>query len=345
MSIPPSFRAREPRAAARTAVAVLAVCAGMMTLVGILGPAAADDAGPAVIWSSVGGLLAVAAVYRRVPAERLDRAGAFVGLTVVGATVLCLLVLLGGGTSTRSQAFLAFVVLYAGFHLRAAGAVLATVVAVAAGGTMLLHDAPLRAALTDVVFFGVMLGVIGGLLIRSAERHERLVAALRQQADVDPLTGLATRRVLDEALDSTATGPAAGAGAALLLMDIDRFKMINDVHGHLAGDDALVHLSAVITRRIRSSDSLVSRLGGDEVAVLLRGCSRDTAVRRAEQLLDAVRGEPLALPDGTLYGMSVSLGVSHVAGTVTDLRALYASADAALYTAKRAGRGRVAVAT
>ncbi|MGY2067574.1 GGDEF domain-containing protein [Blastococcus sp. SYSU DS0619] len=343
MTVPQSLRAREPGAAARTAVVVLAICAVMMVPVGIVGPARTGDASSALVWACVAGLAVVAAVYRWVPAERLDRAGAFVGLAVGGVTVLCLLALLGGGTSTRAQAFLAFVVLYAGFHLRAAGAVLATVVAVAAGGIMLVHAAPLKAALTDFVFFGAMLGVIGGLLIHSSGKQERLVAALREQADVDTLTGLVTRRVLDDALEAPGSGPA-GEGTALLLLDIDRFKMINDVHGHLAGDDALVHLSAVITRQVRSSDALVSRLGGDEVAVLLRDCSRRTAVHRAEQLLDAVRGEPLVLPDGTLYGMSVSLGVSHVAGAGPDLRALYSSADAALYSAKRAGRGRVEVA-
>ncbi|MGY2076289.1 GGDEF domain-containing protein [Blastococcus sp. SYSU DS0828] len=344
MTFPPSLRAREPAAAARTAVVVLAICAGMLALVGLLGPATDGDASPAVVWACVIGLAGVAALFHVVPAERLDRAGAFVVLAVGGVAVLCVLAVVNGGTSTRAQAFLAFVVLYAGFHLRTAGAVVATVVAVAAGGVMLFDAAPFSGALTDFAFFGAMLGVIGGLLIRSTDKQERLVAALQEQADVDALTGMVTRRVLDEALETGGAGAASSQGTALLLMDVDRFKMINDVHGHLAGDDALVHLSTVIKQQIRAADALVSRLGGDEVAVLLRDCSRATAVRRAEQLLDAVCGAPLVLSDGSSLGMSVSVGVSHLAGAATDLRELYAAADVALYTAKRAGRGRVEVA-
>jgi diguanylate cyclase (GGDEF)-like protein len=325
-------------------VIVLAICAGMMALVGVLGPSAAGDASPAIIWGCVLGLLAGAALFEWTPAERLDRCGAFVVLAVGGVTVLCVLAVVGGGTSTRAQAFLAFVVLYAGFHLRTAGAVLSTVVAVAAGGIMLFDSAPPKAALTDFVFFGAMLGVIGLLLTRATGQQERLVRALQAQAGVDALTGLVTRRVLDEALHSVRTGPVSAEGTALLLMDIDQFKSINDEHGHLAGDNALVHLSTVIKRQTRATDALVSRLGGDEVAVLLRNCSRATAAGRAQQLLGAVRGEPLVLPDGSLYGMSVSLGVAHVTGATVELRGLYAAADEALYTAKRAGRGRVEVA-
>jgi diguanylate cyclase (GGDEF)-like protein len=88
----------------------------------------------------------------------------------------------------------------------------------------------------------------------------------------------------------------------------------------------------------------VSRLGGDELAVLLPGSPSDAAARRAEELLQAVRSAPLSLPDGTLLSLSVSVGVAHVPPGADDLRALYSSADAALYEAKRSGRGRVAVA-
>ncbi|RZU34050.1 diguanylate cyclase (GGDEF)-like protein [Blastococcus saxobsidens] len=324
---------------------VLLICAGMLSLVGLLGPASAGDAGPRVIWSCVVGLLLVASVLELIPPELLDRAGAFLLLAVGGVTVLAVLAIQGGGTSTRAQAFLAFVVLYAGFHLRPTAAVIATAYSVVAGAVMLFEDAgTARAAFSEWVFFGAMLCVIGGLLIRSTSRQERLVVALKQQADVDALTGLVTRRVLDEALTRALSWGTGTEGTALLLMDVDEFKSINDAHGHLAGDDALVHLSTIIKRQTRSTDAVVSRMGGDEVAVLLRRCSRETAVRRAQQLLDAVRGEPLTLPDGSLYGLSISLGVAHVERSAGDLRAFYAAADDALYAAKRGGRGRVEVA-
>ncbi|MCF6745213.1 GGDEF domain-containing protein [Blastococcus sp. KM273128] len=323
---------------------MLAVCALMLTVVAVLGPSGPHDATPTVMWASVAGLVVVAAAFTRLPPERLDRAGAFVLLGITGVTVLCLLAVGSGSTSTRTQAFLVFAVLYAGFHIRAAGALLVTAVAVAAGVVMLFASQPVTSAATDSLFFGSMLTVLGVLLTHAVGKQERLVAALQQQADVDALTGLVARRVFDEALEERRHAPGPDAGTALLLLDIDRFKMINDVHGHLAGDDALVHLSDVIRRQIRSVDALASRLGGDEVAVLLRDCSREVAARRAEELLDAVRRAPLRLPDGTHHVLSVSVGVSHVPDAVADLRELYSSADIALYTAKRGGRGRVEVA-
>ncbi|MCA0144923.1 GGDEF domain-containing protein [Blastococcus sp. LR1] len=342
MRIPSSLRARDPRAAARTAVIVLLVCAAMMGLVGLLGPSAAGDASRGVVWACFAGLLLAAGGLHRISAARLDRVGGFLALAVVGVTVLCTLAVSAGGTSTRAQAFLVFVVLYAGFHLRTVGALLVTLLSVVAGGIMLFTSHTVESALSDFVFFGTMLGVTGTLLARSTNSQDRLVRALKQQADIDTLTGLVTRRVLDQALTTALS--RSDDGTALLLVDVDEFKTINDRHGHLAGDDALVHLATIIKRQVRASDAVVSRMGGDEVAVLLRSCSREAAVHRAEQLLDAVRGEPLVLPDGTLYGLSISLGVAHADRTTGDLRALYAAADDALYTAKRAGRGRVAAA-
>jgi diguanylate cyclase (GGDEF)-like protein len=85
-------------------------------------------------------------------------------------------------------------------------------------------------------------------------------------------------------------------------------------------------------------------LGGDELAVLLPGCIREVAVRRAEDLHEAVRSTPLPLSDGGLLALSISVGVAHVPQHSTDRRGLYTAADNALYDAKRAGRDRVAVA-
>ncbi|MGY1822005.1 GGDEF domain-containing protein [Geodermatophilus sp. SYSU D00079] len=344
MQIPAALRAREPRAAARAAAFVLAVCAAMLTVVALVGPVGPDDASRGVVLGSVVGLILGAAAYARIPPQLLDRAGAFLGLAVVGVTVLAALSLASGSSSTRTQAFLAFVVVYAGFHLRPAAAVVATVVAVLGGGVMLLHQQELRAALTDLLFFGAMLAVIGTLLMRAMAAQDRLVAALQRQADVDALTGLVTRRVLDEALDVELSGGCPGDGAALVLVDVDSFKQVNDVHGHPVGDDALVHLAGILRRQVRTGDAVVSRLGGDELAVLLRGCAPEVAVRRAQELLEAVRAAPLPLPDGGLLALSVSVGVAHAPRHATRMRELYAAADAALYRAKRAGRGRVEVA-
>ena len=125
---------------------------------------------------------------------------------------------------------------------------------------------------------------------------------------------------------------------------MDSFKTINDSYGHPVGDDVLVHLAALLRSHVRADDAVVSRLGGDELAVLLPGSPADVAARRAEELLQAVRSAPLPLPDGALLSLSVSVGVAHVPPGPGDLRVFYSAADAALYEAKRAGRGRVAVA-
>ncbi|MGY1690589.1 GGDEF domain-containing protein [Geodermatophilus sp. SYSU D01105] len=111
------------------------------------------------------------------------------------------------------------------------------------------------------------------------------------------------------------------------------------------GDQTLVHLARILREHLRSEDAVLSRLGGDELAALLPGCDVAVAARRAEQLHDAVRSAPLPLPDGTLLGLSISLGVAHLPQGSDDLTALHSAADRALYRAKRDGRGRVAVAT
>ena len=110
--------------------------------------------------------------------------------------------------------------------------------------------------------------------------------------------------MLDDALDHALTEPTGALGTALVLVDIDAFRSINDQLGHPIGDDALVHLAGLLR-------SVLSRMGGDELAVLLPDCPADVAARRADQLLDAVRRSPLVLDDGTPLALSVSLGVAH----------------------------------
>jgi diguanylate cyclase (GGDEF)-like protein len=182
------------------------------------------------------------------------------------------------------------------------------------------------------------------MLVRANNKQEELVDALQEQATVDSLTGLVNRRVFDGALEEALTRPVPG-GTALILIDVDAFKAINDSHGHPVGDDVLVHLSALLRGNVRADDAVLSRLGGDELAILLPGTPPDVASRRAEELLASVRSTPLALADGTLLSLSISVGVAHAPQRSGNLRALYTAADAALYEAKRAGRGRVSLAS
>jgi diguanylate cyclase (GGDEF)-like protein len=335
-----SLRAREPLAAARSAVAILLVCAIAVVAWAVLEVDDVSSAATTASWAVAGLLVVLAAVHRLVPAERLDRFATATGTAVVGVVLSCLLQILTDDPSAGSHAFLLFPVIWAAFYLQRGGVVVVTGAALVGNAVTGLVLEPMSAALTDMTFFGAVLVVVALVLFRAAESQARMVRALGEQAKVDALTGLVNRRVFDEALHLT----GGSTGSALVLIDVDEFKSINDVYGHPVGDEVLVHLATVLREQVRSDDAVLSRLGGDELAVLLRGCSAETAARRAQGLLDAVRSEPVTLPGGTRLPLSISVGVAHQRGKADSLRSLYAAADAALYEAKRAGRGRVAVA-
>jgi len=337
--MPNALRARDPRTAARSAVLILAVCAAALAGLTV---AAGPTAGAFVTsWLGVAALLGAAAVCRLAPPETLDRIGVCVVLALGGVLLASTLNFLTSDTTITGQSFLAFPVLWAASHLRRGAVVLATGIAVVADALTLLLLVPVETAATDLVFFGAVLVVMSVMLVRGNETQERLVAALQEQAAVDSLTGLVNRRSFEGALERALCAPA-GTGTGLVLIDVDAFKTINDTYGHPVGDDVLVHLAGVLRRQVRADDAVLSRLGGDELAVLLPGCSAEVAARRGDELLAAVRAEPLHLADGTLLALSISVGVAHHE-RAGDLRSLYSAADAALYEAKRAGRGRVAV--
>ena len=338
------MRARRPQAAAHTAVPIILVCAVILATFTTLGPNAASALTRTATWVSVALLAGLAAVFASRSAERLDRGGALLALGVGGVLLVDVMNVVTDDPSVAAQAFLSFPVLWAAAHLRRGAVALVTATAVLSDGVVLVIIRPLEGAITDLAIFGTVLVVISVMLVRAADEHERLVALLEHQASVDSLTGLVNRRVLDDALDRALTRPAGVQGAALVLVDVDCFKSINDEHGHPVGDDALVHVASVLRSVVRSGDAVLSRMGGDELAVLLPECPADVAVRRAEEIWQAVRGTPLVLPDGTLLSLSVSLGVAHAPSHATGLEELYAAADAALYAAKRGGRDRVAVA-
>jgi diguanylate cyclase (GGDEF)-like protein len=330
--------------AAHTIVWLLAVCALVMAVFTTVGPNSATAQTRAASWLTVALLLGLGMVYGLVRPERLDRSGALVAMAVVGVLMVDVMNVVTNDPSAAAQAFLFFPVLWCAAHLGRGAVVLVTSLAVVTDAWVLLLLQPFEAAMTDFVFFGTVLVVISVMLVRAGEVQDRLVTLLHQQATVDSLTGLVNRRVLDEALSVALTTGPAPQGTALVLVDVDSFKSINDQHGHPVGDDALTHIAEVLRTVVRAGDAVLSRMGGDELAVLLPDCPADVAVRRATEVLDAVRGTPLALTDGTLLTISVSLGVAHAPSHATGLEELYAAADAALYAAKRGGRGRVEVA-
>ena len=346
MGVPvhPSLRARHPRRAARTAAGVLGVGASVLA-----GFAWFDPATPTVDqrWASWAVALLAAALAvccLRIDPHRSDRLGLLTAAPALGAVLVCVQAWHTGDVSASVQVFLALPVVAAATQLRAAGAGLAVATAVLGDLALTLHLMPTGAALTDVVFVGTTLAVVAAVLVRLEDAQAADKAELARLAAVDTLTGLVTRRVLDDALAAALSSAASAQGTALILVDVDEFKAINDGHGHPVGDDALRHLAAVLARSVREDDAVVSRMGGDELAVLLPGCSADVAATRAEDLVNAVRAAPLPLADGTVLPITISVGVAQVPRHAVGLRELYAAADAALYTAKRAGRDRWATA-
>ena len=170
---------------------------------------------------------------------------------------------------------------------------------------------------------------------------EQQSEALVRLVNSDPLTGCLNRRALFD------RAPAAFArhrsGGALLMLDIDHFKNINDTHGHAIGDAALVHFSELVKEAMRANDEL-ARLGGEEFAVLLPGAGVVEAREIAERIRARVEARPLRV-DGVVISMTVSVGLAlELDRRPLDLDDALRRADDSLYAAKRAGRNRVCVA-
>ena len=306
----------------------------------VLDPLDATSADQVGCWSVVALMLLGILACLRVPPESLDANGGLLTIPLLGAVTINAANLGTGDYSAAAQVFLIMPVLFAAAKLRSTAAGLVTVVAVLGNAGVTLALAPLARAITDTVFTGVALSTLTVVLVGAQGRAETLRRNLQEQANIDALTGLATRRALDQALSHAV---ASGVGVALALIDVDDFKSINDLHGHPAGDATLQQLGALLAHMVRRSDAVVGRMGGDELAVLLPHCPAEVAVARAVQLIEAVRASPVTLADGTLIAVSISIGVAHVAGG-GDVRTLYSAADQALYQAKRRGRDQVAVA-
>jgi diguanylate cyclase (GGDEF)-like protein len=281
---------------------------------------------------------AVSAALVALPAPKVMFLCVLTPLIGVGAIVVVDVATRDAGIA--GQIFFCLPVLYAATQLRVAGGILVTVSAIAGEAAVVLLLLPHRQAITDLLHVGTTLALTALVLTRAGVVQDRLIAQLRRQAAIDPLTGLVTRRVLDEAAQSAITGAEAQVGTSLVMIDVDRFKVINDTYGHVVGDDALSHIAGILTAASRVQD-VVARMGGDELAVLMPGCSYEVAVRRAEEFVALVRDTPLLLPGGASVALSISAGASHVPQHGARPRALYASADAALYVAKHRGRGRV----
>jgi|WetSurMetagenome_2_1015567.scaffolds.fasta_scaffold03361_3 diguanylate cyclase (GGDEF)-like protein/PAS domain S-box-containing protein len=172
----------------------------------------------------------------------------------------------------------------------------------------------------------------------------RLRAELHEQSIRDPLTGLFNRRFLDEFLErELARASRAGAPMAVIMMDIDHFKRLNDTHGHEAGDAVLAALGRCLAEGTRLED-VPCRYGGEEFLLVMPGLSAPGAIRRAEDLLERIGALEVSGQSGALGPITLSMGVAAFPEHGDSSQALLLAADAALYRAKAEGRARVVLA-
>ncbi|ASA24677.1 sensor domain-containing diguanylate cyclase [Paenibacillus donghaensis] len=200
---------------------------------------------------------------------------------------------------------------------------------------------------TDDICYGVSLittehaqaGATGMLMVFSdhseKKRYER---ELLHQATVDDLTGLYNRRHFMSKVQEHAL--QEGEGMALLLMDIDDFKLINDTYGHLAGDQALVNFSNKILS-IYTTSGIAGRIGGEEFAVCFFASDEQAALREAEHFRATMNDHHVILSEGQRIRLTVSIGIAFTQRSDVTFEDLYRQADEAMYQSKATGKNRV----
>ena len=223
--------------------------------------------------------------------------------------------------------------------------IVSAVLYVAALSVFVHHD-PARMAVADAVFAGVVLFSLVGCYNLEFEQRTAYLLGLRERlrndeleliSRRDPLTGLGNRRALDAAVAQGRdrdTGPIS-----VLLVDIDFFKAFNDANGHLAGDDCLKRVAALISGN--AGLDRVFRFGGEEFLVLLDDVAPAEAFGVGERIRRAVEAAAIGCGGARDGVMTVSVGIASASGDEASLASIIAEADRALYRAKRGGRNRV----
>ena len=185
--------------------------------------------------------------------------------------------------------------------------------------------------------------VIGAVTVfHDVTQERRLTRALSYQASHDALTGLINRREFDTRLQRAVLSARAQASAhALLYVDLDQFKVVNDTCGHQAGDRLLRDVTGLLQTRVRAADTL-ARLGGDEFGMLLENCTLDQATRIAESVRQSLHDYRFVWGTSTL-SVGASVGVVEIKSDTENVASVMSAADIACYAAKEGGRNRIHV--
>lgn len=199
-------------------------------------------------------------------------------------------------------------------------------------GAIVVHRPARTSSLTQARRFAQAAAELAPLL-----RDFQAIAATQNAARVDPLTSLPNRRTIMEMLRERIENVSIGNPCAVLLIDIDHFKAVNDLLGHQAGDNVLRRVGSIIAHNIRSLDR-AGRIGGEEFVVLMPDTNSDMACTVGERLRSAIEESDLRHASGEPVTASIGVAVAAISDTVDSL---LARADRALYQAKRQGRNRV----
>ena len=180
--------------------------------------------------------------------------------------------------------------------------------------------------------------------LRYALKLGETLEALRLLATRDELTGLANRREYDRILsEEDERARRFGHPLGLVIIDLDRFKSVNDTHGHKAGDAVLKEAARRIATSIRTVDR-AARIGGEEFALILVQTDGPSALEVARRAIGAIAQGPIEAGSGVMLSMTASAGVAELPSDAATAAELFTAADAALYAAKERGRNRVVVA-
>jgi diguanylate cyclase len=222
--------------------------------------------------------------------------------------------------------------------------VLSLVLSLHLAGLLILPADVAKRTFVEFAPLAIVLNVVGTMVVGGMLDRERSTAelelALSEETMRDPLTGIANRRGFDRLVEKSADRRSAtsGGGSALLVIDLDHFKAINDTYGHEVGDRVLMQLGARLQGCVRGGD-VVARFGGEEFVVFLPATPLDAAMMVAERLRCAIADEPFIVM-GKRVAVTISIG-AHWESTFMKCAAAFASADRALYSAKSMGRNCV----
>ncbi|MBP1600957.1 MAG: diguanylate cyclase/phosphodiesterase with sensor(s) [Acidobacteria bacterium] len=184
---------------------------------------------------------------------------------------------------------------------------------------------------------GIAVGTV--VTFRDITEERRLAQQLSHQATHDALTGLTNRREFERRLSRIAQSANPLAPHALIYIDLDQFKIVNDTCGHIAGDELLRQIAALMSTRIRTRDTF-ARLGGDEFGILLEHCPRDEAIRIAQTLRELSQNFRFGWQDKS-FTVTLSVGLVSITDIWGSAASLLRAADSACYAAKDSGRNRV----